>query len=62
VIKNSEHQEDCTTAPPEWLADVTVLVNIASAHAHWLSSIDWGTKIEWVVVHIVGVSMDRVVD
>jgi hypothetical protein len=62
MIKNSEHREDYTAATPEWLTDVAVPVNIANAHAHWLSSIDRGTKIEWVVLHVVGVSMDRLVD
>jgi hypothetical protein len=50
-----------TTTLPELLADVTELVNVASARAHWQSSIDMGTTIVWVFGHVVGVSMDGIV-
>jgi hypothetical protein len=42
---------------PEWLADVTELVNIASAHA----PIGRGRTIVWVFMHIAGVSVDRII-
>jgi hypothetical protein len=46
MIKSSEQWYDYTL--PEWLADVTDLVNISNACTHWRSSIGRGQTIVWV--------------
>lgn len=60
LIKSSEQWYACPTTLPEWLADMTDLVNIANACTHWRSSIGRGKPIVWV--HVMGVSMDRIID
>jgi hypothetical protein len=44
------------------VTDVDQLINIASGLAQFRSSIDRGTTNVWVLGHIVGVSMGRIVD
>jgi hypothetical protein len=45
------NDKDFTIALPEWLADVTVLLNIASVRAHCQSSIDQEKTIVWIFDH-----------
>jgi hypothetical protein len=55
VMKNSDH----TTILPEWLVEMTEFVNMASARAHFRSSIDLRTRIVCVVGNIANVPMNR---
>jgi hypothetical protein len=53
---------DPTTTLPEWLAEVTDLVNMASERDHFRSSIDRRTKIVWVFGDIVEVPTNQLTD
>jgi hypothetical protein len=45
VIENSECWYEWTATLPKWLADVTKLVKIVNAPAHWQSSIGKRTTV-----------------